>query len=112
MADARSDQASTYRRLYKTMRWQRLRQMVLSAHPLCSMCLLAGSVEAATVVDHVTPHRGDQELFWSVANLQAICKRCHDRDKQATEHGGLAYHGTPDADGWPTDPRHPANRRG
>jgi len=34
---------------------------------------------AATVVDHVTPHKGDKVLFWDRLNWQALCKRCHDR---------------------------------
>jgi len=31
----------------------------------------------ATLVDHVVPHRGDQRLFWLVANWQALCTACH-----------------------------------
>jgi 5-methylcytosine-specific restriction protein A len=43
------------------------------------MCAAAGRLEPATVVDHVVPHRGDQELFWDEANWAALCTRCHDR---------------------------------
>jgi 5-methylcytosine-specific restriction protein A len=35
-------------------------------------------VVAATVVDHVVPHRGDAALFWDEVNWAALCKRCHD----------------------------------
>jgi 5-methylcytosine-specific restriction protein A len=35
-------------------------------------------VVAATVVDHVVPHRGDQRLFWDTANWAPSCKPCHD----------------------------------
>lgn len=58
-------------------RWQRARLSYLNAHPLCVTCrpLTVG----ATVVDHVVPHRGDDELFWDEANWQPLCKPCHDR---------------------------------
>lgn len=39
---------------------------------------------AATVVDHIIPHRGDQKLFWDRSNWQALCKSCHD-SKTMTE---------------------------
>jgi 5-methylcytosine-specific restriction protein A len=35
-------------------------------------------VVAATVVDHVVPHRGDQRLFWDPGNWAPSCKPCHD----------------------------------
>lgn len=41
-------------------------------------------MQAATVVDHIIPHRGDQELFWAEWNWQPLTKRAHDR-KTATE---------------------------
>lgn len=107
----RSHQASKYRRLYSTARWKALRLMQLAAHPLCRMCLDAGSTSLATVADHIRPHRGDERLFFDPSNLQSLCKRCHDRDKQSVEHGGLAFHGSVDRQGWPTDPRHRANWR-
>ena len=34
---------------------------------------------SATVVDHITPHQGNQNLFWDTNNWQALCKPCHDR---------------------------------
>lgn len=43
---------------------------------------------AATVVDHITPHKGDKALFWQRANWQPLCKRCHDI-KTAIEDGGF-----------------------
>lgn len=45
-------------------------------------------VEAASVVDHIVPHKGDQKLFWRRSNWQSLCKRCHDV-KTATEDGGF-----------------------
>ncbi len=42
----------------------------------------------ATVVDHIRPHKGNQELFWDVTNWGALCKRCHDI-KTVKEDGGF-----------------------
>lgn len=68
--------------------WQRARKGYLAHHPLCVHCLADGTVTAASVVDHIVPHRGDQTLFWDHDNWQALCKACHDR-KTATEDGGF-----------------------
>lgn len=72
------------RRLYRTGRWLRLRQAQLESQPHCSAC---GA--PAKVADHVTPHRGDEEAFWS-SPLQSLCKPCHDGPKQRTERGGVS----------------------
>lgn len=65
-------------------RWQKARVQFLAAHPLCKRCLKAGQVTAATVVDHIVPHRGDWGLFWCVSNWQPLCETHHNR-KTATE---------------------------
>ena len=54
---------------------------------------------AATVADHVEPHRGDHDKFWH-GRLQSLCKPCHDRDKQREENGGRAIVAI-GCDGWP-----------
>jgi 5-methylcytosine-specific restriction protein A len=59
-------------------RWRRARAAFLARHPLCAACRSQGRVVPATVVDHVTPHRGDQRLFWDEANWAPACKPCHD----------------------------------
>jgi 5-methylcytosine-specific restriction enzyme A len=70
-------------------RWQKARAGWLVAHPLCAACERQGRVTAATVVDHVIPHRGDMALFWAAAtNWQSLCKPCHDA-KTAREDGGF-----------------------
>lgn len=69
-------------------RWQRARATFLLRHPLCAECQRAGHVTVATVVDHITPHKGSQALFWETDNWQPLCKPCHDR-KTATEDGGF-----------------------
>lgn len=59
-------------------RWRKARAGYLRAHPLCRRCEADGRVTAATVVDHITPHRGDMALFWAPDNWQPLCKRHHD----------------------------------
>ena len=70
-------------------RWQRARLIHLAEHPLCKMCADDGVIKAAVVVDHITPHKGNDTLFWdSVTNWQSLCKQHHDK-KTATEDGGF-----------------------
>jgi 5-methylcytosine-specific restriction endonuclease McrA len=51
--------------------FRRLRHSFIVRHPLCACG------EPASVLDHIVPHRGDVALFWSQANWQAMCKKCH-----------------------------------
>jgi 5-methylcytosine-specific restriction enzyme A len=64
-------------------KWRKARAFYLSINPICVRC-----GDGATVVDHITPHKGDMGLFWSVSNWQPLCKPCHDR-KTAKEDGGF-----------------------
>ena len=66
-------------------RWQQYRIRFLVQHPLCVMCEAEGRTTAATVVDHIVPHRGDDKLFWDANNHQALCKPHHDGAKQREE---------------------------
>jgi 5-methylcytosine-specific restriction enzyme A len=59
-------------------RWRLARAAYLARYPLCVPCHAAGRLEPATVVDHVVPHRGDQQLFWDEGNWAPACKPCHD----------------------------------
>lgn len=72
--------------LYKTAKWQRVRWRVLERDTFtCQRC---GRSEARTerlVADHIDPHRGDPVKFWDDANLQCLCKPCHDGPKQRAE---------------------------
>lgn len=98
---------SAWRYLYNTTRWKKRRLAYLALHPLCVYCRRRGIVRAATVVDHVKPHKGDEVLFFDESNWQSLCKDCHDSVKRAEEHGRLVLGA--DADGQPMDPRHPWN---
>lgn len=57
--------------------WRVERKRFLREHPLCVECMKTGKLRAATVVDHIIPHRGDKRLFWDRRNWQALCKDCH-----------------------------------
>jgi len=59
-------------------RWRQYRETFLREHPLCVECLKSDKVVAASVVDHIKPHKGDKRLFWDMKNHQPLCKRCHD----------------------------------
>jgi 5-methylcytosine-specific restriction endonuclease McrA len=93
---------------YSNGRWRRRSRHQLRLEPFCRICASRGVVSAASVADHITPHRGDWTAFW-LGELQSLCKPCHDRDKRLIE---LRGHGRNiDQHGWPTDPRHPANQQ-
>ncbi len=64
------------------------RESYLRRHRWCVACKAGGRRTAATVVDHVKPHKGDKALFWKHGNHQALCKRCHDQ-KTAKFDGGF-----------------------
>ena len=56
-----------------------LRPAQLLREPFCRECAVRGVRTRATVVDHITPHRGDWAKFVDPANHQSLCKPCHDR---------------------------------
>lgn len=62
-----------------TYKWYKARDLYLRQHPLCEECLKEHRTRAATVIDHVIPHRGDPMLFWDTRNWQALCKQHHDK---------------------------------
>jgi 5-methylcytosine-specific restriction enzyme A len=63
--------------MYNNIEWRTSRETFLMVNPLCVQCKTAGRTEGATVVDHITPHRGDTVLFWDIDNWQALCTSCH-----------------------------------
>ncbi len=70
--------------------WQKARDAYLAQRPLCAMCaaLSPPRLSAATVVDHIQPHRGDPVLFWDQDNWQGLCTSCHISRKQRLERSG------------------------
>lgn len=84
-------------------KWRKASKTWLRTHPLCVLHEQLGQIVSATLVDHIVPHRGDQELFWDKANWQGLCKTCHDSVKQRIERTG--EYGC-DANGIPNDSKH------
>lgn len=74
----------------------------LRKEPTCRMCAQAGYTTTATVVDHIDPHKGDEDLFFDPDNLQSLCERHHNRDKAIQESRG--YRQGCDVQGNPIDP--------
>ena len=107
LANYRSREAVAWRKLYKSAAWQAKRTEQLQREPLCKFCLEVGRVKAATVADHVIPHKGDLTLFFE-GETQSLCAVCHNAAKQQIERGG--FHSAADADGYPIDQNHPVNR--
>ena len=101
---------SQHHRLYCTAAWRQLRLAQLRAEPLCRMCEALGQLVAASVADHVKPHRGDMTLFLDPENLQSLCARCHSSHKQAQEHHADGLVRGAGLNGLPLDLNHPWNR--
>lgn len=83
--DQKRRAAQPWRAWYNTARWRVLRSWRLSTEPLCRMCRDAGLTTAASVADHIDPHRGDEAKFFDPENTQSLCKSCHDGAKQRAE---------------------------
>lgn len=81
-------------------RWQKVRRSFLASHPLCAdpFGVHGASPVAAQQVDHITPHKGDQQLFWDRTNWQPLCTSCGGR-KSAVERGGRAERRLPTSRG-------------
>ena len=69
-------------------RWQKASREYLQVHPLCVLCMKKQPPRyvKAAVVDHITPHRGDQKLFWDRSNWRSLCKQCHDKKTRAEDN--------------------------
>lgn len=101
------DAVKPWRRWYKTARWQRLRLAVFYRDGYACQMPGCGRLEPNTsllVADHKRPHRGIEALFWDEANVQTLCKSCHDSkkqalerqaDRQASQNGSATYNTAP-----------------
>lgn len=84
------DQTVNWRAWYKTERWRKLRlQVLLRDAYTCKhtgiICAGKYPADNSPVVDHKIPHRGDEQLFWDIENLQTVSKAYHDSEKQKQE---------------------------
>ena len=66
-------------------KWERESKAFLSL-PENRKCA-CGCGRDAEVVDHKKAHKGDQRLFWSRSNWQAMARVCNSRKAAATEGG-------------------------
>lgn len=89
---------------YSSKRWRKLRKEILAKEKYCQSPHCKGKAVPATVVDHITPHKGDTRLFWKRDNLQPLCKLCHDKFKQSEEKGGKGFNQGCDIHGNPLNP--------
>ena len=55
--------------------WQRVRDRVISAHPLCERCNERGRITPAQEVHHIVPL--SQGGTHDETNLMALCTSCH-----------------------------------
>lgn len=88
--------------------WERVRKVVLQRDAgLCQVCLRKNAYTAGNIVDHIVSKAKAAALRWGQAriddpaNLQTICKPCHDI-KTEQEQGKKKHKPvTIGADGWP-----------
>ena len=80
------DRASAAKRGYGG-RWRKASKRFLRDNPLCAECLRRGKTQAAEVVDHIVPHKGDMKKFWDEENWQSLCIPDHNA-KSPRERGG------------------------
>lgn len=86
---SRSEEAKTWRWMYKTPQWESLRGDQLLSEPFCRECARKyppGDPRHrtwATDVDHIEDHKGDWEKFCDRSNLQSLCHSCHSRKTAA-----------------------------
>ena len=77
--------------------WRRYTEGFKRSHPVCCDPFRRhpGQTRATYQVDHITPHKGDQTLFWDKINHQPLCASCGGY-KSATEVGGWAHRDRPE----------------
>jgi 5-methylcytosine-specific restriction protein A len=78
----------TWRKWYNTARWKRLRLRIFERDGYtCQICKDTIANTSRLVADHKIAHRGDERMFWDEANIETLCKPCHDSTKQRQETG-------------------------
>jgi hypothetical protein len=94
--DGRVDpNAQERHQLYNSRAWRALRKQQLIDHPLCRVCLQAGIMNPAQVVDHVLGHhRADwRDRFMDQSRLQSLCLSCHSSKTRDEQLAGGATRG-------------------
>ncbi|MET3926649.1 HNH endonuclease [Devosia sp. 2618] len=80
------EKTQPWRRWYHSAEWKRLRMSVLVRDLFtCQMCGKLESNTSMLIGDHRVPHHGNRQMFFNEANIQCLCKPCHDSEKQRRE---------------------------
>lgn len=108
-----------------THEWEKARAVFLAQpeNQFCVKCMDRGLLNPGTmhidgslertprriglVVNHIIPHKGNQQLFWDRSNWEPLCHDDHDIVAQREEHGRQT--GAVDITGRPVGD-HPWNR--
>lgn len=67
--------------------WDGYSRRRLARYPLCVLCAAHGRTTAATVTDHIQPHKGNNALFRDRRNHQSLCGNCNRLKSIAVERG-------------------------
>ena len=67
------EQRPDFHKMYSSPRWTRMSRAYLDAHMFCEKC-----GRFAELTHHRVPHGGDPALFYDEANLEALCRSCHE----------------------------------
>jgi 5-methylcytosine-specific restriction endonuclease McrA len=102
----------------KANRWKVFAKDFLSepANVWCRKCRKSNLLVPAREVDHIIPHRGNEELIWDRKNMQGLCRPCHSRKTLRENMRERGYQSKPkptrggDIHGMPLDPNHPWNQ--
>ena len=66
---------------YNNRRWKAASRAFRSRpeNVWCAECRKHNRLRRSTQTDHIIPHNGDEQLFWTESNWQPLCDRCHAR---------------------------------
>lgn len=86
-AERYAQEQRTWQYLYDTARWKKIRKAQLAKEPWCRNHLEnMGEYVPATQCDHIEPHRGDVEKFFT-GPFQSLCDSCHSQKTAIEIHG-------------------------
>ena len=89
-AGAKDEGRKTRQERGYTNQWLKESRAFLDENPLCVECKAKGKLIRAECTDHITPHKGNETLFWDRNNWQPLCHECHSA-KTAREDGGFGH---------------------
>ena len=72
---------------YDLRAWRRLSRYKLQAQPLYELCLRAGKIEPAALVDHIVDLEDGGGLLPAIDGLMSMCISCHNMKRAAASEG-------------------------